>query len=199
MEHMAEKQINKLTYFYLNKKILTNDLVEVKKHMAQCQSCYEKFCVSVVAAHELGEKGFFDLSRLIDDGNYEKDNFFVRINNLKGKLKVSVNQTLENTVAKLWNFTPESQSAVARGADNKDRQVFVNNLSEYSTIFTQEDCLSVRLDDEYFSDRKYEAVYIEDGEKTIIPFTYNEMEECFEVVIKVKDSEYELIIREIKE
>lgn len=199
MEHLTEKQINKLTYYYLNKKILTNDLVDVKKHMAQCQSCYEKFCVSVVAAHELRKKGFFDLAELIDDGqNYEKNNFYVRINNIAGRLKVSINEALDSTVAKLWNFVPELQPAVARGTDNKEGQTFVNDLSVYSTIFTQKDCLIVRLDDEYFSDNEYEVVYIEGGEQTIIPFTYNEMEECLEVVIKVKDSEYELIIRERK-
>ena len=54
----------------------------------------------------------------------------------------------------------------------------------------------VRLDVEYFKNGKYEAVYYENGKEKIYPFLYNEVEECLEVVIKVKDSDYELIIRE---
>ena len=56
MGHLTQKQINKLTYYYLNRKILSDELLKAKKHMTQCQSCYEEFCISIVAAHELGEK-----------------------------------------------------------------------------------------------------------------------------------------------
>ena len=55
MKHLAKEQINRLVYYVLNKKILTDELVEAKKHMAFCETCYEEFCVSVVAAHDLLE------------------------------------------------------------------------------------------------------------------------------------------------
>ena len=194
MEHLTQNQINKLTYYYLNRKILSNELVNAKKHMAQCQSCYEKLCISIVAAHELGEKKLIDISMLAD-GN-ESQNIFVRINSVAGKLQVSVNEALEKTMAKLWNFMPESQIAVARGEDNKNNQTFVNQQSEYSSITLQDNHLVIRLDDEYFSNARYEAVYTENGEEIIIPFSYNEMEECLEVTVEIKSSDYELIIRE---
>lgn len=197
MNHLTQNQINKLTYFYLNRKILSNELVNVKKHMTQCQACYEKFCISIVTAHELGKKNLLDISMLADEN--ENRNVFVRINSIAGKLQVSVNEALESAMARLWNFTSNPQIAVARGEDNKNNQIFVNQQSEYSSISLHDDRLTVRLDDEFFGNGKYEAVYTENGDEMIIPFSNNEMEECMEVIIDVKSNDYELIIRESKE
>ena len=194
MNHLTQNQIDKLTYYYLRKKILSDELVKAKMHMVQCQSCYEEFCIGIVAAYELCEKNLLDLDMLIGESGH--DNIFVKINDVAGKLQISVNQALENTMAKLWNFMPELQFAAARGEGNKNNQVFVNQQSEYSSISLQGNHLTVRLDDEYFGDGKYEVVYVENGKEKIIPFTHNEMEECLEIIIDVKDSNYELIIRE---
>lgn len=197
MNHLTQNEINKLTYFYLNRKILSNELVNVKKHMTQCQACYEKFCISIVTAHELGKKNLLDISMLADEN--ENRNVFVRINSIAGKLQVSVNEALESAMARLWNFTSNPQIAVARGEDNKNNQIFVNQQSEYSSISLHDDRLTVRLDDEFFGNGKYEVVYTENGDEMIIPFSNNEMEECMEVIIDVTSNDYELIIRESKE
>lgn len=197
MEHLTQEQINKLTYFYLNRKILSDDLLEAKKHMVQCSSCYEEFCVSIVEAHELAKKGLIDLKILVNDNDDTvRDNTLVRMNSVAGKLQVAVNRMLDHTKANLWSFVPEPQFAAARGQNSNDMQIFVNQISEYSFISLQGDNLIVRLDVEYFKNEKYEAVYYENGKEKIYPFLYNEVEECLEVVIKVKDSDYELIIRE---
>lgn len=194
MGHLTQKQINKLTYYYLNRKILSDELLKAKKHMTQCQSCYEEFCISIVAAHELGEKNLFDIS-MLDDEN-ETANMFVRIKCIAGKLQVSVNETLDKTMAGLWKFMPEPRLAAVRGEDNKNNQIFVNEQSEYSSISLHENHLIIRLDDEYFSKGRYEVVYTENGVERTIPFSYNEKEECLEAIVEVQSSEYELIIRE---
>ena len=132
MNHLTQNQIDKLTYYYLRKKILSDELVKAKMHMVQCQSCYEEFCIGIVAAYELCEKNLLDLDMLIGESGH--DNIFVKINDVAGKLQISVNQALENTVAKLWNFMPELQFAAARGEGNKNNQVFVNQQSELNTL-----------------------------------------------------------------
>ena len=68
-------------------------------------------------------------------------------------------------------------------------------MSEYSTITISEDKVIVRLDDEYFNEGKYELVFIENGTEQIVPFYYNELEECLEVAVKVSTERYELVIR----
>lgn len=106
-------------------------------------------CNTIVAAHELGEKNLFDIS-MLDDEN-ETANMFVRIKCIAGKLQVSVNETLDKTMAGLWKFMPEPRLAAVRGEDNKNNQIFVNEQSEYSSISLHENHLIIRLDDEYFS------------------------------------------------
>lgn len=68
MTHLTKKQIDKLTYYYLKNKKLSDELLEAKRHMADCELCYEEFCVSIVAAHELEDKGLFELDALIRTG-----------------------------------------------------------------------------------------------------------------------------------
>ena len=90
MEHLTQEQINKLTYFYLNRKILSDDLLEAKKHMVQCSSCYEEFCVSIVEAHELAKKGLIDLKILVNDNDDTvRDNTLVRMNSVSRKIASS--------------------------------------------------------------------------------------------------------------
>lgn len=196
MEHLKQEQIDKLTYYYLNNKILSDDLAQVKRHMTECDLCYEQFCVSIVAAYELGLKGLFDIGLLADEAGEEKRNVLVRISSIAGKLKLQVNDALESAAAKLWNFSPVPQLAAARGESRNDEQVFVSPVSEYSSVTLEGKRLTVRLDEDYFEDGKYEAVYVEGQKEQIIPFTRNEMEECLEAVLEVRNEKYELLIRE---
>lgn len=84
MNHLTQNQIDKLTYCYLRKKILSDELVKAKMHMVQCQSCYEEFCIGIVAAYELCEKNLLDLDMLIGESGH--DNIFVKINDIAWKV-----------------------------------------------------------------------------------------------------------------
>ncbi len=194
MTHLTKKQIDKLTYYYLKNKKLSDELLEAKMHMTDCEPCYEEFCVSVVAAHELEDKGLFELDALMSIEEEQEENVYLQISNIAGKVKVLVNDALENAAKKLWDFIPYTQLAVTRGKESKEN-VFINKMSEYSTITISEDKVIVRLDDEYFNEGKYELVFIENGTEQIVPFYYNELEECLEVAVKVSTERYELVIR----
>ena len=194
MTHLTKKQIDKLSYYYLKNKKLSDELLEAKRHMADCELCYEELCVSIVAAHELEDKRLFELDALMSVEEEQEENVYLQISNIAGKVKVLVNDALENAAKKLWDFVPYNQLAVTRGEKSKEN-VFINKMSEYSTITISQDKVIVRLDDEYFNEGRYELVFTENGTEQIIPFSYNELEECLEAVINVSTERYELMIR----
>lgn len=198
MKHLTGDQINKMTYYYLNKKILTDDLVEAKKHMAECKSCYEEFCISIVAAYEFGKKGLLDTKMLLSSCNEMMENVYVKISNVAGKIKVVLNDTLESAAEKLWDFAPVTQLAMARGENSDINQMYINKVSEYSSITLSDNCLTVRLDEEYFNIGEYEVVYISNDVERVIPFIHNELEECLEITIELEDENCELLIRGIQ-
>ena len=140
------------------------------------------------------DKGLFELDALMSVEEEQEEKVYLQISNIAGKVKVLVNDALENAAKKLWDFVPYIQLAVTRGEKSKEN-VFINKMSEYSTITISQDKVIVRLDDEYFNEGRYELVFTENGTEQIIPFSYNELEECLEAVINVSTERYELMIR----
>lgn len=202
MKHLTQKQINEMAYYVLNKEIFTDELVEAKKHMAECESCYEEFCVAVVAAYDLLEKGIIEKKTLLYSEAEQAEsckNTYLKIKCMAGELQIVLSNAIENAVGKLWRFMPVQQLSMARGTNENSEQIFVNSVSEYSSIKLAGNILTVRLDDEYYEDGAYEVVLIVGNREKVFSFTHNELEECLEVIIELESDEYELIIRGISQ
>jgi hypothetical protein len=203
MGHITDNEIDELVYFVLNKKILSDRLRLTKKHMSACQECYERFCVSLVLAHDLHDRGVMDKEMLLFDAYTENvcqkveesaKKILLRFSVIAGKIKYNTEKLTEN-INGLWDFEAIPELAYARG-DTEEKQILTNKISEFSSIIVEGNKLTIRLDDELYDGALYEVVIRYDSADEKYSFSYNEMEETYELVIQLKSDAYQLEIRE---
>ena len=188
--HVSTEQLHKLAQAYVEEKLLNKEQVQIKRHMAECDSCYEIFCAEYLILHQLYKIGMLPLEEM-KAAPCEK--VLLKIQTIKDKLNV-----LKETMQPDWNFIKMPQLAAARGEERKTEEIFENCHSEYSFIKGGKEHVIIQLDGDVFPVHKLKVRICSNGNEMQYDFLYNTETECYQVILDRKNLSEESVIEIIE-
>lgn len=190
--HLKEDDLYNLAIAEYSGKVLTDIQGSQKWHLGECRECYKKFCMYIT---------MLDLIGYEDDTENEEEyssetqlsNVFLQIQ-LAGAVLSSVNTKMENNLS-CWNFIHMPKMAASRGnKGDRETDIYISMESEYSQIRQEGQQLIIQLDQDIFPTDQLGVRYTEDGKNIVRKFIYNEMSECYEVVIDRSGKDNKLLV-----
>lgn len=192
--HISDAQLQDLAKSYVREELLSDKQVALKRHMAECDICYEKFCTEYVVMKQLCAQGLVPPETFEAEGT-EKTLLTLRS---AGRLLEFVRDKAEEA-ADNWGFLPMAQLAFARGSNDEQKQaVYKSQRSSASQIYQTQHEIVIQLDDEVFPIKNLAVRYEVNGKSVVKQFVYDEDTECYVVRIE-RTSEDETIHLEIFE
>lgn len=174
--HLTINEIRSLADSYVQEKILNDDQLKAKKHMADCKECYQKFCTEYLLIRTFKETGILPENWNDTGVDEEMQKILLQIK------KVGIYLKIQSECG--WNFFPVPQMAAARGntsAENKE--IYVSDISKYSLIRHEEGKIIIQLDGDVYSVDHLKVRVITDGNVQEYAFIYDEETECYCVTI----------------
>lgn len=194
--HITDAQLQDLAKSYIKEELLNDRQIALKRHMAECDSCYERFCTEYIVIKQLWEQGLVP-PEVLEDKASEK--IFLTLRSAGKLLELLRDKTEE--VADSWSFLSVAQLAFARGSNDGQKQaVYKSRTSSASQIYQTQNEIVIQLDDEAFAVENLAVRYECNGKSEVKRFVYDETTECYVVRIKRKsqDETIQLEIFEIK-
>lgn len=191
--HLSLENLRELAQGYYREELLSDKQLEYKKHMAECDTCYEKFCAEYVIQKTLLDSGLIQSSALEELSVLKEEGIFDAVKEIKCKLingvdglKRVVEEKVEQ-VSALWNFYSVPQPALSRGQEIlHESEIMENEVSDYSYIKKTSEGILFRLDGTDFNISNLRLIYITDDVRATFPFVYNEKHDCYDVRIEGK-------------
>lgn len=191
--HLSLENLRELAQGYYREELLSDKQLEYKKHMAECDACYEKFCAEYVIQKTLLDSGLIQSSALEELSVLKEEGRFDTVKEIKCKLingidglKRVVEEKMEQ-VSALWNFYSVPQPALSRGQEIlHESEIMENEVSDYSYIKKTSEGILFRLDGTDFNISNLRLIYITDDVRATFPFVYNEKHDCYDVKIEGK-------------
>lgn len=206
--HLSEQNICELAAAYQRKVLLDDEQVAYKRHMAECDWCYNRFEMESLLQETLLEAGLLGLEaveELVVSEKIPKGTTDVvlqvakqvvwSLKCAKGKMDV-----IAEDLKGFWNFVPNQQIAYARGEEEEKSIIYTSVISPYSSVEIQEEGIQIVLDAEYCQGEDYRIVLRHNGDEINVSFQYDEEEEIYQAFIKgnySREVEYELEIIEV--
>lgn len=185
--HLTERNIQELTYAYVKKIQLSDSQVRFKRHMADCDDCFNRFLVEKELQETLIGAGLLTesvMDEILAEEKEASENILLRMKKAADGLRLFIEEVRDKTES-LWNFYPTPHVAFSRGeSEEEESMVYESVLSEYSTIQVSREGLLVRLDEADYPAERYVLRVIRDGSEERIPFHYNEDEESYDAFVK---------------
>lgn len=176
--HISEEQLDELAGAYVKEQILDNRQLGLKRHISECDRCYERFCIRYALL-----KSLWDL-KLLPLEEMEKESFqqvFLKIQAVKEALHV-----VKETMLPEWDFVKMPQLSVARGENRETEELFENARSEYSFIKCGKDRIIIQLDGDIFP-AEHLKLYVRSGKnEEQYDFSYNPETECYQAIFDRK-------------
>lgn len=189
--HLTINELRALATCYRKEELLNDEQLSWKRHMSQCDSCYEKFCTElmlqkVLTKHQLISEEVIEASL----GNTMLKQICLKIQLGKEKLQVFAGEVQQQT--NIWNFFRMPQVAFGRGSGgdsdkNGKQQIFVSKSSEYSFVKMENDKLIIQLDKDEYSVEQLRVVYEQDGNVIYREFVYDDNSDCW--IVELEQSE----------
>lgn len=191
--HLSLENLRELAQSYYREELLSDKQLEYKKHMTECDTCYEKFCAEYVIQKTLLDSGLIQSSALEELSVLKEEGTFDAVKEIKCKLinevdglKRVVKEKAEQ-VSALWNFYSVPQPAFSRGQEIlHESEIMENEVSDYSYIKKTSEGILFRLDGRDFNISNLRLIYITDDVRASFPFVYNEKHDCYDVRIEGK-------------
>lgn len=191
--HLSLENLRELAQGYYREDLLSDKQLEYKKHMAECDICYEKFCAEYVIQKTLLDSGLIQPTALEELSVLKKEGTFDTVKEIKCKLingidglKRVAEEKMEQ-VSALWNFYSVPQPALSRGQEIlHESEIMENEVSDYSYIKKTSEGILFRLDGTDFNISNLRLIYITDDVRVSFPFVYNEKHDCYDVRIEGK-------------
>lgn len=191
--HLSLENLRELAQGYYREELLSDKQLEYKKHMAECDICYEKFCAEYVIQKTLLDSGLIQFTALEELSVLKKEGTFDTVKEIKCKLineidglKRVAEEKMEQ-VSALWNFYSVPQPALSRGQEIlHESEIMENEVSDYSYIKKTSEGILFRLDGTDFNISNLRLIYITDDVRVSFPFVYNEKHDCYDVRIEGK-------------
>ena len=212
--HATAEALHNLAKAYVKKEILSDGLLEAKKHMAGCDECYQSFCTKYVLMRKLGGYGLIpfemegsgaedleyaeavaepetpaDTEELADaEGTgvwaAAPGHKVLMVLRKAGEAFGMVRQR-NRELAVGWEFTERPQLAMARGSGSGDREkTYVSIQSEESVVLCSQDKVLIQLEEGVFSGEKLKVRVVSNGEEKIYDFSYDEDLGCYEAAVE---------------
>lgn len=172
--HISENQLNELAGAYVKEQILNDRQLGIKRHMAECDGCYERFCVRYALLKSLCDVKLFPPETLEETSIKQ---VFLKIKAVKEAVHI-----VKNTISPDWDFIKMPQLSAARGENRDMAEVFENASSEYSYIKCEKDRITIQLDGDVFPAERLK-LYVRSGEQELqYDFSYNTETECYQAI-----------------
>lgn len=196
--HLTERNIQELTYAYVKKIQLSDSQVRFKRHMADCDDCFNRFLVEKELQETLIGVGLLTesvMDEILAEEKEASENILLRMKKAADGLRLFIEEVRDKTES-LWNFYPTPHVAFSRGESEEESMVYESVLSEYSTIQVSREGLLVRLDETDYPAERYILRVIRNGLEERIPFRYNKDEESYDAFVKGEiepDTQFEIV------
>lgn len=189
--HLSLENLRELAQRYYREELLSDKQLKYKKHMAECDVCYEKFCAEYVIQKTLLDSGLIQFSALKEFSVSEEEEICVNIKEIKCKLINGIDglkrvvEEKKDQVCALWNFYSVPRPALSRGEEVlNESEMMENEVSDYSYIKKTSKGILFRLDGTDFKISNLRLLYIVDDVRASYPFVYNEQHDCYDVRIE---------------
>ena len=179
--HLKEDDLYNLAIAEYNRRDFTEVQCSQRWHLGECRECYKKFCVYITMLDLMGDEEDIENEEKYSSEPQLSD-VFLQIQ-LAGAVLSSANTKMENNLS-CWNFIHMPKMSASRGnTGDRETDIYTSMESEYSQIRQEGQMIIVQLDEDVFPVDKLGVRYMEDGKSVTRKFIYNEMSECYEVVI----------------
>lgn len=180
--HVVVDELRALANQNLKNEILSDRLLQVKRHIAECDSCYGKFCAEYVLLKKLGEASLILPDTVEAEEPARMFKVFLRIEVANDRLDIESGNCEQE--ADCWKFIRMPQFTVLRGGGERQvKELYINQLSQYSCIERRDGKILIQLDGDFFAVEQL-AVSVTGGEhREIYEFSYNTKAECYQVLI----------------
>ena len=177
--HLSIEELRELSAAYRSEELLDDRHLAMKRHLAACDACYEKFCAEYMLQKVLTEERLLNDEALHlsmqeeetgDLAAAKTSRTVLHISGIRGKVRELMVQAAEAVLEiPKWNFNRTNVLATARGAQSAD--IYRVSCSDETMISLDGSVLKVVLDEEVY-----------DGEKYILQITDEEHREQLELV-----------------
>lgn len=197
--HLTDRNVQELAYAYNTNVLLSDEQVEWKRHMADCDSCFGKFLTEKTLQETLLQAGLINrdmLQEAMHPVNEVKEKVLLTIEKAADGWKMLAGE-IQDKLAAMWNFYPAPQFAMSRGTqESSPVAIYENGSSEYSMIQIDENGLLIRLDAEDYDGGNLMLKVTKDSSVNMVKFLYNEDEECYDAFVRgevTPDMKFEII------
>ena len=185
--HLTDRNIQELAYAYVQKIRLSDNQVSFKRHMADCDDCFNKFLVEKKLQETLIRAGLISDAVMADMLVEEKKasgNILLRMKKATDGLRLFIEEVKEKSDTP-WNFYPAPYVAFGRGETvEEETMLYESVLSEYSIIQISREGLLIRLDEADYPARHYVLNIIQGEAAEQVPFIYNVEEGSYDVFVQ---------------
>lgn len=186
--HITSEQLQNLAHSYVKNERLNDEQLQLKRHMAQCDSCYEKFCTEFTVLKSLFDIGFITEEALKMQENLEtelheetkSEMFLLKLEIVDNAINFI--HTTVDSISDAWNFFRLPQLAASRG-ETKKQVIYQSPLSEYSCIRQEDEKLIIQLEEEHYPVEQLQVKYVAEGAVSYKEFEYDEKIDCHIVVL----------------
>ncbi len=188
--HISEEDLRNLSEAYVKEERLNDRQLELKKHMADCDRCYEIFCAQYVLQKQLSAHGLLPPES-------EKRVVFA----LKAAAGIyEMIQQKKETFHSNWEFVRLPMPAASRSGGKKmQTETFISRKGEYSFIECSQTQVVIQFDAEEFSAGAFVVrVQTDHGEKTY-DFVYHADKDCYQVILNTEEFHGETVIEIIED
>lgn len=187
--HISDEKMDDLVNAYILKIILNDAQLEVKRHMADCDYCYERFCKKYVIKNVLCNNRLYNVEK-------KRIDFLLSIKKSIDSFERITVQKAEECIEDLrWNFKLNMQPALRSGNETIE---YISNISENTKIIYDEDIIKIILDPEFFGAEEYkiQIIDVRNGEclKQIDRFEFDEDMELFYLEINCREYPESIVI-----
>lgn len=199
MVHLSGNDIRELVISYREKETLNEKQLGEKRHMAECDSCYERFCVEYALQKSLFQAGLMNstfMKEIVNQSQNLEEKVLLTITTAIDTLELSIRNMAER-LESIWSFYQAPHLAEIRGGlAGTDEVVYECEGAEYSFIKNNGKNILICLDEKDYNGRNLKIKIVRGGREEYIEFKYNEDEESLEAIIplaKVSDARIEIV------
>lgn len=177
--HISDEQLDRLADAYVKERLLDDRQMKIKKHMAQCDRCYERFCIRYSLLKSLKELKLLPAEAA--DGKIPKLCLVIR----QIGAVISVVAEKKEELPEYWDFFRMPALAASRGGKTGEEiEIYKNRFSEYSCVKFTEKQVTIQLDGDVFPAGRLKARVCFNGKEEEYDFLYDRDTECYQVVLE---------------
>ncbi len=197
--HLSGNDIRELAISYREKETLNEKQLGEKRHMAECNPCYERFCVEYALQKSLFQTGLMNstfMKEILNQSQELEEKVLLTITTAIDTLELSI-QNMAERLESIWSFYQAPYLAEIRGdLEAIDEVVYECEGAEYSFIKNDGENILICLDEKEYNDRNLKIKIVRDSREEYLEFKYNEDEEILEATIplaKANDARIEIV------